>query len=120
MALDLDLADVAEVEERLPTQGATQLLQIAREGLSNAIRHSGAPRARLSLRAHDAEAVLSIEDNGQGFDPAIPPGRGHFGLVNMHDRAASIGGAIEISSRIGGGTRIIVRLPLESPEIARP
>lgn len=120
MALDLDLADVAEIDERLPTEAATQLLQMAREALSNAIRHSGAPRARLSLRAQDAEVVLSVEDNGVGFDPTVPPGSGHLGLANMRDRASSVGGAIEVSSRIGGGTRIIVRLPLASPETDRP
>jgi len=120
MALDLDLADVAEIDARLSIDAATQLLQIAREALSNAIRHSGAPRARLSLRAQDAEAVLSVEDNGQGFDTTIPPGRGHLGLVNMRDRTISVGGAIDISSRIGGGTRIIVRLPLATPETERP
>ena len=120
MALDLDLADVAEIDERLSIDAATQLLQIAREALSNAIRHSGAPRARLSLRAQDAEAVLSVEDNGQGFDTTIPPGRGHLGLVNMRDRTLAVGGAIDIASRIGGGTRIIVRLPLASPETERP
>ena len=120
MALDLDLADVAEIDARLSIEAATELLQIAREALSNAIRHSGAPRARLSLRAQDAEAVLSVEDNGQGFDTTIPPGRGHLGLVNMRDRTISVGGAIDISSRIGGGTRIIVRLPLTTPETERP
>lgn len=120
MALDLDLADVAEIDARLSIDAATELLQIAREALSNAIRHSGAPRARLSLRAQDAEAVLSVEDNGQGFDTTIPPGPGHLGLVNMRDRAVSVGGAIDISSRIGSGTRIIVRLPLATPETERP
>ena len=120
MALDLDLADVAEIDARLSIDAATQLLQIAREALSNAIRHSGAPRARLSLRAQNAAAVLSVEDNGQGFDTTIPPGRGHLGLVNMRDRTISVGGAIDISSRIGGGTRIIVRLPLTTPETERP
>jgi len=120
MALDLDLADVAEIDARLSIDAATQLLQIAREALSNAIRHSGAPRARLSLRAQNAAAVLSVEDNGQGFDTTIPPGRGHLGLVNMRDRTISVGGAIDISSRIGGGTRIIVRLPLATPETERP
>jgi signal transduction histidine kinase len=120
MALDLDLADVAEIDARLSIEAATELLQIAREALSNAIRHSGAPRARLSLRAQDAEAVLAVEDNGQGFDTTIPPGPGHLGLVNMRDRAVSVGGAFDISSRIGGGTRIIVRLPLATPETERP
>jgi signal transduction histidine kinase len=117
MALDLDLADVGEVDERISAEAATQLLQIAREALSNAIRHSGAPRARLSLRVHDDDAVLAVEDNGRGFDPSAPRGAGHFGLANLHDRAASVGGSLEISSRIGAGTRIIVRLPLLKPEI---
>ena len=116
MALDLDLADVGEVDERISPEAATQLLQIAREALSNAIRHSGAPRARLSLRVHDDDAVLAVEDNGRGFDPSAPRGAGHFGLANLHDRAASMGGSLEISSRIGAGTRIIVRLPLKKPE----
>jgi signal transduction histidine kinase len=117
MALDLDLADVGEVDERISPEAATQLLQIAREALSNAIRHSGAPRARLALRVHDDDAVLSVEDNGRGFDPSAPRGAGHFGLANLHDRAASVGGSLEIASRIGAGTRIIVRLPLLKPEI---
>jgi signal transduction histidine kinase len=120
MALDLDLADVAEIDERLGADAGVQLIQMAREALSNAIRHSGAPRARLSLRAQDAEAVLSVEDNGRGFDITIPPGRGHLGLANMRDRALAVGGAVDISSRIGGGTRIIVRLPLASPETEPP
>ena len=115
MALDLDLADVGEVDARLSQEAATQLLQIAREALSNAIRHSGAPRARLSLRAQDDQAVLSVEDNGRGFDTSLPRRPGHFGLANLRDRAASVGGTIEISSRIGAGTRIIVRLPLVEP-----
>ena len=116
MALDLDLADVGEVDARLSQEAATQLLQIAREALSNAIRHSGAPRARLSLRAQDDQAVLAVEDNGRGFDPSLPRGAGHFGRANLHDRAVSVGGHLEISSRIGAGTRIIVRLPLSNPE----
>ncbi|HEX5590190.1 MAG TPA: GAF domain-containing sensor histidine kinase [Candidatus Limnocylindrales bacterium] len=118
MALDLDLADVVEVDEGLSHEAATQLLQIAREALSNAIRHSGAPRARLSLRALGDEAVLTVEDNGVGFDPSAPRGPGHFGLANLHDRAASVGGSLEITSRIGSGTRIIVRLPMSKPEAA--
>ncbi|TAJ98948.1 MAG: GAF domain-containing protein [Chloroflexota bacterium] len=120
MALDLDLADVAEIDQRLSAEAGVQLIQMAREALSNAIRHSGAPRARLSLRAYDAEAVMSVEDNGAGFDPSVPARSGHLGLLNLRDRATSVDGAVEISSRIGGGTRIIVRLPLASPETERP
>jgi signal transduction histidine kinase len=118
--LDLDLADVDEVDEGLTDEAATQLLQIAREALSNAIRHSGAPRVLLSLRADDGEVVLSVEDDGRGFDPTVARGAGHLGLANLHDRAASVGGTIELASRPGAGTRIIVRLPLSNPETFAP
>ncbi len=116
MALDLDLAGADELDERLLPEAATQLLQIAREALSNAIRHSGAPRARLTLRMEGDQAMLSVEDDGRGFDTTAPRGAGHFGLANLHDRAASVGGRLEISSRAGSGTRIIVRLPLSNGE----
>jgi len=120
LSLDLDLDDVEEVDEGLTVEAATQLLQIAREALSNAIRHSGAPQVRLSLRAMDGQVVLSVEDDGRGFDPEAPRGAGHLGLANLHDRAASVGGTIEISSRAAAGTRIIVRLPLSNPETFAP
>jgi len=116
MSLDLDLTDVGEVDDRLNAEAATQLLQMAREALSNAIRHSGAPQARLSVRVAEGEAVLTVEDDGCGFDPSVPPRAGHLGLANLHDRAVSVGGSLEISSHPGAGTRIIVRLPLSSPE----
>lgn len=116
MSLDLDLTDVAEVDARLDAEAATQLLQMAREALSNAIRHSGAPQARLSVHVIEDDVVLTVQDDGRGFDRSAPPRAGHLGLANLHDRAVSVGGSLEISSRPGAGTRIIVRLPTSSPE----
>ena len=116
MSLDLDLTDVGEVDARLDAEAATQLLQMAREALSNAIRHSGAPQARLSVHVIEGDVVLTVEDDGRGFDRTVPPRAGHLGLANLHDRAVSVGGSLEISSRPGSGTRIIVRLPTSSPE----
>ena len=116
MSLDLDLTDVGEVDARLDAEAATQLLQMAREALSNAIRHSGAPQARLSVHVIEGDVVLTVEDDGRGFDRSVPPRAGHLGLANLHDRAVSVGGSLEISSRPGSGTRIIVRLPTSSPE----
>lgn len=116
MALDLDIADAADLDEAVSTDVATQVLQIAREALSNALRHSHGTRTRLSIRVNQGEAILSIEDDGTGFDPDATRGAGHFGLANLRDRSASIGGSLEIDSRSGGGTRIIVRLPLLRPE----
>jgi signal transduction histidine kinase len=115
--LDLDLVGASEVDDRLSPEAAGQLVNIAREALSNALRHSRAERIRLSLIVDGDEAILTVEDDGRGFDPAASRGPGHFGLANMHDRAGTLGGTLQVASRPGAGARIIVRLPLSQPEI---
>ncbi|MBI2763561.1 MAG: GAF domain-containing sensor histidine kinase [Chloroflexi bacterium] len=115
MAVDHDLADADRIESSLSLEATSQLLQIAREALSNALRHSAAERVRLAVRIDAGQLVLSIEDDGRGFDPAAPRRAGHLGLSNLEERAASIGAALDISSHPGAGTRIIVQLPI-SPE----
>jgi signal transduction histidine kinase len=115
--LDLDLVGASEVDDRLAPEAAGQLVNIAREALSNALRHSRAERIRLALIVDGDEAILTVEDDGRGFDPAASRGPGHFGLANMHDRAGTLGGTLQVASRPGAGARIIVRLPLSQPEI---
>lgn len=86
-----------------------QILQILRESISNALRHAAPSSIHLSLQADaTAQAVLSIADDGSGFDPAAQTGRGH-GLVNLGIRAREMGGTLEIDSRPGKGTRITLR-----------
>jgi len=114
--LDLDPASIDVVDRQLTQEGASQLLQIVREALSNTMRHSGGRTARVALRAGQGTATILIEDDGRGFDPDAPRGAGHFGLANLHDRAASLGGTLEIRSAIGSGTRIIATLPLSPSE----
>ena len=112
MVVDHDLNAAAGIDDRLSVEASSQLLQIAREALSNAIRHSGATRVLLSFRTGGGDAILSVEDDGHGFDTNAPRRAGHLGLANLHDRAASLGGTLEISSRSGAGTRIIASVPL--------
>ena len=112
----VDVQDAVELAGRLSVQASHEVLQIAREALSNVVRHSGAKRASISVRRHDDDAILTIEDDGRGFDPRRPVGAGHFGLANLHDRAASVGGALRIDTEPGRGARIIVRIPLMSSE----
>lgn len=116
LEVGIDVQDPAELAGRLSVQASHELLQIAREALSNVVRHSGASRAAISLRREGDQAILRVEDDGRGFDPKRRVGAAHFGLLNLHDRAASVGGALEIDSEPGKGARIIVRLPLTLPE----
>jgi signal transduction histidine kinase len=118
-ALESDLQGATEVERRLPAEAVHELLQIAREAVSNIGRHSSATHAELRLVATPDGATLTISDDGVGFDPQARLGSGHFGLANLRDRAAAIAGTLSIESSPGGGTRIIVRLPFP-PSESRP
>jgi len=95
----------------LPVHVRAELLQIAREALSNVARHSGGTSAELTLIAAGDEIVLGIADNGRGFEIASPERGEHYGLANMRDRAVALGGSLELESTVGAGTRIIVRIP---------
>jgi signal transduction histidine kinase len=117
--LRLNLSGAAALDGRLSPEAGHELVQIAREALSNVARHSGAGRAALSLSIDGDMAELRIEDNGKGFDPGQRFGSGHFGLANLRDRAAAVGGTLTIDSGAGKGTRIIVRLPIASAEPTR-
>lgn len=109
ISLDLDPGVAAELTSR-----ATDVLQMAREALANVSRHSGARSARLALeRQRRATAVLSVADDGSGFDPARPRPGGQ-GLRNLRERAQALGGELEVESAPGQGTTIRVRLPLGS------
>jgi signal transduction histidine kinase len=95
----------------LPAHARAELLQIAREALSNVARHSGGTWAELTLTGAGDEIVLVISDNGRGFEPATTEPGEHLGLANMRDRAVALGGSMELDSATGAGTRIIVRIP---------
>lgn len=98
-----------------------ELLQLVREGLSNVARHSLARKVCIRLEPGDAGFVLEISDDGVGFEPtAIVPGR-HHGLINLRDRAAAAGGRLDIDTRPGDGTRLVVHIPISAAqEVARP
>jgi len=114
--LSVDLSGAASLDGRLTPEAAHEVVQVAREALSNVARHSGAGRAKLALLVDGDTAELRIEDNGSGFDPAQRFGTGHFGLANLRGRAAAVGGTLTIESEAGKGTRIIVRLPIAPTE----
>ena len=104
---DNRLADIG------PAAGG-ELLHLVREALSNIARHSRATQVQIDVRDEPEEMTIVIADNGVGFDPAaIAPGR-HHGLSNLRERAVAAGGRLEIDSRPGTGTRLIVHLPATS------
>ena len=102
----------------LPAHARAELLQIAREALSNVARHSEGTGAELGISEDGDEIVLAIADNGRGFDPTTAGKGEHYGLANMRDRAVALGGTLQLDTAIGAGTRIIVRIPATGYSIA--
>lgn len=105
---------------RLPPEESEQVLRVAREALLNARRHSHARQISVRLQQDGAEASVTVEDDGRGFDPKAPwsDGASHFGLSIMRARAARLGGRLEIVSAPGGGTRVRLSWPVAGAEDA--
>ena len=96
---------------------AVHIINIAREALSNSLRHSRATRITVSLRQLTGSVCLAITDNGIGFNPSSAHGVGR-GLENMAARAQKIGGLFAVRSEPFKGTRILLDLPKGTNEKA--
>jgi signal transduction histidine kinase len=106
--------DVDKDAREVSALQATEIMQAAREAVSNAVRHSAANRLVIRLDRSDGDLVLTIEDNGRGFDPASEPGAGHHGLENLQARARRMRGEAIVDSQPGRGTRVTIRVSIES------
>ncbi|MBI2818263.1 MAG: PAS domain S-box protein [Acidobacteria bacterium] len=90
---------------------STALFRIFQETLTNVARHSRATRTEVVLQKQRDGLVLLIRDNGQGFDPADPSLSKSVGLLGMRERAAMLGGLVNISSAPGKGTSVTAWIP---------
>lgn len=106
IALDVD---DAVAKTLTPTQ-CTHLLSIAREALSNSLRHGHAGHRSVTFRRSRGHITLTVSDDGVGFRPAAQPSSG-MGLRNMQARARKMSATLAITSRHGKGTQVRVSLP---------
>jgi signal transduction histidine kinase len=93
------------------------------EGLTNAVRHSHATTVRVELRSAKTRAVLTIQDNGRGFDPAAAERRragGGLGLLGITRQSRWLGGSASVRSRIGSGTLVRISIPIARHTGTRP
>ena len=97
----------------LDTPVSLNLLRIAQESLTNALRHAKAQTIHLQLAYTPQQIQLRVQDDGCGFDPKQTVGHG-FGLTGMGDRAKVIGAQLQIQSKLGVGTEILVTVPISS------
>jgi signal transduction histidine kinase len=104
---------VAEPAIQWPVRVEQELYYLALEALNNALRHAHASEVAVHVAAHNGQAELRVCDNGAGFDPDAAGERGGLGLASMRQRAARLGGTLEVVSSPGAGTSIVARVPVE-------
>jgi signal transduction histidine kinase len=97
-------------EVQLVPELETAIYRVVREALTNIRKHSGADHARVTLDASISRVLLTISDDGRGFEPTRANGD-HFGLVTMREGVEAVGGTWRLDTHIGGGTRIEATLP---------
>jgi two-component system nitrate/nitrite sensor histidine kinase NarX len=87
------------------------VLRVAREALTNIVRHAQARSVRLGLMYEPAAVTLLVQDDGQGFDPTAEWQGDRFGLRAVSERARVLGATVDVDSLAGWGTRIRARFP---------
>ena len=115
----VDLAvrvDVART--RFTDRTLHEILHIIRELVLNGIRHGHATRIRIAGSVADGTLLISVRDNGCGFDPSTAPGMtdGHFGLQGVRERLSALAGRLTLDSRLGVGTKARLSIPLPRTE----
>jgi two-component system nitrate/nitrite sensor histidine kinase NarX len=103
----------------LPADVQVQVLHVVQEALSNARKHAGASHVSLEVRKGQRWR-FAVHDNGAGFKVSQVRGESHVGLKIMRERAARIGGEVEITSAPGAGTTVTLTLPPHPVAIGQP
>ena len=101
-------------DTNLPAKVQIALYRICQEALNNIVKHGKASQVKITLfhaKPTDDLPQLTIYDNGQGFDPAVAPLSGHYGLGMMRERTEAVGAILKITSQPGQGTKIFIDWP---------
>ncbi len=103
-----------DVPLAVPPRQQVELLRITQESLTNVSRHADATVVRVKAVVADGALLITITDNGRGFDPETAR-HGGLGVLGMEERARLIGGSLHITSAPSEGTTVALRVPLITP-----
>lgn len=103
----------ADVPERLPPDLSLCLFRVVQETLQNASKYSHASKVSVELRGTDGVLLLTVSDDGTGFEVEKAWGKG-LGLISIRERVEATGGTVSVDSEPGRGTQFMVRVPVGS------
>jgi signal transduction histidine kinase len=101
------------LNDRLPRETEIQVYRIIQELLSNVLRHAKAKRAVVQLSRHDDELLITVEDDGVGFDPNLLSDANSAGLANIRNRLNYLNGKLAIHTAPGRGTSIEINIKVQ-------
>jgi signal transduction histidine kinase len=127
-SITVDLLSEDDLNERWRGDTETAAYRVVQEALTNVARHARATRCRVYIQRLAHTILITVEDNGVGFDPLTVEEAGHregLGLLGIRERVAQLNGTVRVESTPGKGTRLTIELPahlrpepapVESPE----
>jgi two-component system sensor histidine kinase UhpB len=104
------------VSGRCPLDVETTAFRVVQEALTNVARHAGASEASVEVRAEPTGVVVSVADDGRGFDSVTVLATAIGGLAGLRERVVLLGGNVRIASSPGAGTRVEARIPARPPQ----
>jgi signal transduction histidine kinase len=107
----------SEMSGELPEEHKTCVYRVVQEALNNCAQHAQANAVQVSVRQEDGQILVTVQDDGSGFDPERVRG---LGLLGMEERARHLGGSFQIDSRPGRGTLLRVTLPRRDVVVPEP
>lgn len=103
--------DIEHACESMSKEAAISLFRVVQEGLTNIVRHARAKTVTLRLAGNEHHCTVRLTDDGQGFDAGNPEFRWSHGLMGLRQRVESLGGKLDVDSRVGAGTILTVEVP---------
>lgn len=117
LAVEVQVAPAAR--QRPEEDQERELYRIAQEALNNVVKHAAATRVVIRLAVEDDDFLMTIEDDGKGFDQDAGLRDDAFGIIGIYERAALLSGTVAIDSSPGQGTRVSVRVPRQGESALR-
>ena len=95
----------------IPAAVELAVFRVVQEAVANALHHAAPSKVHVEIVRSEEQLRVSISDDGRGFEPLSSPRSGSFGITSMRERAAACGGTLELASRPGGGTKVVLQVP---------
>lgn len=116
-------ARIDDIDNLFALEAEMSVYRIVQETLNNVVKHSEADKARLTIEKTVDSVTITIADDGRGFDKNAPPRsdaeKGGFGLLGIKERVKMLGGILDITTKIGGGTIVTIKINVEKRDVKR-